>query len=94
MTNQIRWQNKSECQQTSLVRVVEGVVHEARDERGLPHRLLAQEHQLELSQRVAKVAGGRHGDVAALLAPLTAVSLWSVGNTNSISSVSVSIFSF
>ena len=64
------WFNESECR-SSLVRVVEGVVHEARDERRLPHRLLAQEHQLELSQRVAEVAGRRHGEVAALLAPLT-----------------------
>ena len=45
----------------SLICVVEGVVHEARDERGLAHRLLAQEHQLELPQRVAEVPGGRHG---------------------------------
>ena len=45
----------------SLICVVEGVVHEARDERRLAHRLLAQEHQLELPQRVAEVPGGRHG---------------------------------
>lgn len=57
------------ARQTSLVSVVEGVVHEARDERRLAHRLLAQEHQLELPQRVSKVAGGRH--VALLVAPLS-----------------------
>jgi len=40
-----------------LVRVVEAVVHEASDQRGFPHALLAQEDQLELPQRIAKISG-------------------------------------
>ena len=44
-----------------LVGVVEGVVHEAGDEGGLAHGLLAQEDQLELAEGIAEIAGRRHG---------------------------------
>lgn len=40
----------------SLVVPVECVVHEARDQRGLSHRLLPQKHELELAHRAAIVA--------------------------------------
>ena len=43
-----------------LVGIVEAVIHEPGDERGLAHALLPEEHQLELPQRVAEVSGRRH----------------------------------
>ena len=46
----------------SLVSIVEGVVHEPRDERGLAHRLLAEEDQLELPEWVVKRVARRGHD--------------------------------